>query len=60
LKKHTTIGRTKWAYSDDLSELDHIWLDFLQNDLMFPLMSERLKDIIIGCLSGNEEISFYL
>ena len=58
LKKYETIRRTKWNYSDDLSELDHIYLDFLQNDLMYPLMSERLKEVIISCLSGNEGISF--
>lgn len=58
LKKYVTIGRTTWAYSDDLSELDHIWLDFLQNDLIFPLMSKRLRDAIISCLNGNEGISW--
>jgi hypothetical protein len=58
LKKYVTIGKTKWAYSDDLSELDHIWLDFVQNDLIFPLMSERLRDIIISCLNGNGGIDW--
>ena len=58
LKKYITIGRTKWEYSDDLSELKDTWVDFLPNDLIFPLMSERLKNVIISCLKGSEGVSF--
>ncbi len=58
LKKYTPVTKTQGEYSDDLSDLDTLWLDYLPNNLMFPLMSERMKEIINSCLKGNEGITW--
>lgn len=42
--------------SDDLSGLKHIWLDYQPNNLAWPLMSEKMKELIAIHLTGNEGI----
>jgi len=44
--------------SDDFSNLAEIWPDYLPNNLAWPLMSERLKNIINDHLSGKEGINW--
>ena len=40
--------------SDDLSGLKHSWFDYQPNSLAWPIMSERLRDIIDSHASGEE------
>lgn len=53
LKKVTT-GKNGLQVSDDLSEIKHLWQDYQPNNLAWPLMSERMKNIISDHLTGNE------
>lgn len=43
---------------DDLSRLKEIWLDYPPNSLAWPIMSEKLKNIIDASLTGNEQIDW--
>lgn len=40
--------------SEDLSGLRETWQDYQPNDLHWPLMSEKLKDIVKDHLTGKE------
>jgi hypothetical protein len=53
LKKVTT-GKNGLQVSDDLSEIKHLWQDYQPNNLAWPLMSEKMKNIISDHLTGNE------
>ena len=55
LKKVTT-GKSGLQISDDLSEVKYLWLDYQPNNLAWPLISERMKDLINSNLTGKEGI----
>ena len=59
LKKYVPIGKTNWEYSDNLSDIKEIWLDLLPADHLILLMSEKMKNLISGNLSRNENISWH-
>ncbi|MDX6187748.1 hypothetical protein SGQ83_00150 [Flavobacterium sp. Fl-318] len=44
--------------SDDLSDLNTIWEDYLPNNIGFALMSDRLKAIVDLHLTGQEDIDW--
>ena len=48
-------GLTK---SNDLSGLDLTWLDLQPNSLAWPIMSERLKNLVVQNLTGNEYLGW--
>lgn len=43
---------------DNLTALKEIWLDYQPNSLAWPIMSEKLKNIIGTSLTGNEQIDW--
>lgn len=43
---------------DNLTALKKVWLDYQPNSLAWPLMSEKLKNIIGANLTGNEQIDW--
>ncbi len=44
--------------SSDLSGIDHLWTDYLSNNLYGPLLSARLRTIIDKNLTGNEGLKW--
>lgn len=44
--------------SSDLSDLKYLWLDYQPNNLAWPLMSEKMKDLINTNLTGKEGIAW--
>lgn len=52
------VSRVKggWQESTDLSGLNYLWLDYQPNNLAWPLMSEKMKDVISSHLTGKEGI----
>ena len=55
LKKVTT-GKGGLQVSEDLSEIKHLWQDYQPNNLAWPLMSEKMKDVVSAYLKGKEGI----
>ncbi len=53
-----TVGNNGLIRSDDLSDLDNIWLDYLPNSLAWPLMSEKMKNTIDLNISNNVDIDW--
>jgi hypothetical protein len=53
-----TVGRNGLVKSNDLSNLEVIWLDYQPNNKIGPLFSEKLKAIITEHLTGNEGIDW--
>ncbi|GAA4316377.1 imm11 family protein [Compostibacter hankyongensis] len=51
-------GRDQLIYSEDLSELSVLWQDYQANSLAWPMMSEKMKNIIQVNLKGNEELDW--
>ena len=54
--KKVTKGKSGIHVSEDISELNNLWVDYQPNNLAWPLMSEKMKDIIIENLTGRESI----
>jgi len=44
--------------SNDLSSINNLWLDYMPNNLAWPLFSQKLKNIIDMKLSGLEGIEW--
>ncbi|ULC57924.1 hypothetical protein MBM09_08320 [Flaviramulus sp. BrNp1-15] len=44
--------------SEDFTESENPWLDYLPNSLVWPLMSIKLKNVIANNLIGNEGIEW--
>lgn len=55
---YLSIVKNGIVESNDLSALKEIWLDYMPNSLAWPLMSQRLKTIIVDCLTGEEKIDW--
>jgi hypothetical protein len=53
-----SVGKTGILKSDDLSDLENVWLDYQPNNLVWPLMSERFKNLICDNLTGEESINW--
>ena len=53
-----SIIETGITINNDLSELKHIWNDYLPNSLAWPLFSVKLKDIILKHLTGDEGVNW--
>lgn len=53
-----TVEKNGIAQSNDLSDLDVIWLDYLPNSLAWPLMSKKMKTIVANNLTGREGINW--
>jgi hypothetical protein len=53
-----TVGKNGIIESNDLSDLNEVWLDYQPNSLAFPLMSEKLKSSIERNLTGKEGIEW--
>lgn len=53
LKKITT-GKGDFQVSEDLSEVKHLWMDYQPNNLAWPLMSEKMKNVVSKNLTGKE------
>ncbi|NVO10575.1 MAG: hypothetical protein HXX16_11480 [Bacteroidales bacterium] len=56
--KKVVISKGETSVSSDISGLKHLWLDFQPNNLAWPLMSEKMKNIIDNNLTGKEDISW--
>ncbi len=54
--KKVTISKSGLEISSDLSNLKYLWLDYQPNNLTWPLMSEKMKNIISSHLTGKEDI----
>jgi len=53
-----TVGNNGLIESNDLSDLNDIWVDYQPNSLAWPLMSDKLKSVIEQYLTGNEGIGW--
>jgi len=53
-----SVGENGLIKSDDLSDIENVWLDFQPNSLAWPLMSERFKNLICENLTGKESIDW--
>lgn len=53
-----TVGRNGILKTDDLTDLEHVWLDYQPNSLAWPLMSERFKNLICDHLTEKEQINW--
>jgi hypothetical protein len=42
--------------SDDLNHLKYLWVDYQPNNLSWPMMSEKMKNVISPYLTGKEGI----
>ena len=58
--KNVNIIQGEFVLNDDLTSLNFIWLDFLPNCLAWPMMSERMKEIIRNDLTGLEEVDWVM
>lgn len=56
--KKVTEGKKKLIVDDDLESLMNVWEDYLPNNVGLPLMSEKMKSIIVDNLTGNENIDW--
>lgn len=54
--KKVNVGKNGIVVSDDLSEVKYLWVDYQPNNLAWPLMSNKMKEIIISHLTGQESI----
>jgi hypothetical protein len=50
------LGNDGIQRNEDLSELKHFWLDYQPNNLAWPLMSEKMKNLIAVHLTGAEGV----
>lgn len=46
--------------SDDLSDMEKVWLDYQPNSHAWPLFSEELKKVVEENLTGNEKLDWIL
>lgn len=53
LRKVTT-GKGGLQVSENLSEIKYLWQDYQPNNLAWPLMSEKMKNVISTHLTGKE------
>jgi len=51
-----SVGRKSIIESDNLSEIKHLWPDYIGNERVLPIMSEKMKDIIESNLKGTEDV----
>lgn len=51
-------GKKGMEKSEDLSDLDTIWLDYQPNSQVWPLMSERMRLLVEQHLTGKEGIDW--
>jgi len=54
--KSVKLGKNGTKVSDKLSDVKHLWLDYQPNDFAWPLMSNRLKDLVAKHLTGKEHV----
>ncbi|WP_201984893.1 imm11 family protein [Hymenobacter rubidus] len=53
--KQVSFSKTGSVKSDDLSNLKRLWSDYQPNSFAWPLMSQKLRDIIDYYASGEEQ-----
>jgi hypothetical protein len=56
--KKVTRGKEGLVISSDLSGLDHLWVDYQPNNLAWPLMSERMRNVVEAHLTGEEGVAW--
>ena len=56
--KEVTLKRGKIYKDDDLSKINHLWVDYQPNSFAWPFMSEKMKAIVEANLTGNECIDW--
>ncbi|MFH6987912.1 imm11 family protein [Flavobacterium collinsii] len=56
--KRIIEGKSDLIIDDNLDELEEIWLDYLPNSFVWPLMSEKLRFVVQTNLVGNEHIDW--
>ncbi len=56
LLKKVVTSKDGLQVSSDISGLKYLWLDYQPNNLAWPLMSEKMKTVISGNLTGKEGI----
>ena len=54
----TTVGKNGIIVDPDLTGLKLIWSDYLTNNQAWPLMSQKMKDLISDHLTGHEGIDW--
>lgn len=57
LRKVTT-GKGGLRVSTDLSELKCLWIDYQPNNLGWPLVSEKMRNVICAHLTGKEGLTW--
>lgn len=53
-----SLIKNELVKSSNIKDLPILWLDYLPNNLAWPLMSSKLKEIIDNNLSGNEGVDW--
>lgn len=53
-----SVGVNGLVKSNDLTDLTQIWLDYQPNSFAWPLMSEKMKMVIVQNLTGKENIDW--
>jgi hypothetical protein len=56
--KKVTMGSSGIQVSNDLTGVKHFWLDYQPNNLAWPLMSIRMKELVSHHLNGNEGVEW--
>lgn len=51
-----SVGRKSIIKSDNLSDIKHLWPDYIGNEDALSIMSEKMKDIIESNLKGTEGV----
>lgn len=54
--KKVTISKGDWQLNENLTGLKYLWLDYQPNTLAWPLMSEKMKNLISTYLTGKEGV----
>jgi len=54
--KKVISGKNGLQVSTDISDLKYLWLDYQPNNLAWPLMSEKMRNVICQNLTGKEGI----
>jgi hypothetical protein len=55
-----SFGNQGILKSENLEDIKEIWLDYMPNSLAWPVLSEKIKNIIEIHLTGNEKLNWLL
>ena len=52
------LTRNDLIESRDLTKIKHLWVDYQPNVLAWPLMSQKMKELVESFLTGKEGIAW--